>query len=76
MLGDVGSNIVGRVFIGMLQLDRNSYLAAEPNWTPTLPDRTGNVTGNFSMVDLLSFAEVDDQPGPPDDGTPGSRAGG
>ena len=66
MLGDVGSNIVGRVFIGMLQLDRNSFLANEPNWTPILPDRFGNVTGSFKMVDLLSFAGVVDRgPGSP-----------
>src|SRR5215831_4249773 len=66
MLGDVGSNIVGRVFIGLLQLDRNSFLANEPNWTPTLPDRTGKVTGNFTMIDLLNFADVVDRgPGSP-----------
>ncbi len=65
-LGDVGANIVGRVFIGMLQLDRNSFLANEPNWTPILPDRFGNVTGSFKMVDLLSFAGVVDRgPGSP-----------
>jgi len=70
MLGDVGSNIVGRVFIGLLQLDRDSFLANEPNWTPFLPDRTGKVTGDFKMVDLLSFAEVVDR-GP---GSPGGTA--
>ena len=70
MLGDVGSNIVGRVFIGMLQLDRNSFLANEPNWTPFLPDRNGKVTGDFKMIDLLTFAEVVDR-GP---GSPGGTA--
>jgi hypothetical protein len=69
-LGEVGANIVGRVFVGMLQLDRNSYLAQNPRWRPTLPDRTGNVTGQFSIVDLLTFAGVVDR-GP---GSPGSAA--
>ena len=65
-LGDVGANIVGRVFLGLLQLDRDSYLAREPRWRPTLPDRTGNVTGKFTMPDLLTFAGVVDRgPGSP-----------
>ena len=60
-LGDVGANIVGRVFIGMLQLDRDSYLSHDPRWRPTLPDRLGNVTGKFTIADLLTYAEVDDR---------------
>jgi hypothetical protein len=65
-LGDVGANIVGRVFIGMLQLDRDSYLADEPRWRPTLPDRSGRVTGQFTIADLLTFAGVVDRgPGSP-----------
>jgi hypothetical protein len=65
-LGEVGANIVGRVFIGMLQLDRDSYLADEPRWRPTLPDRSGRVTGQFTIPDLLTFASVVDRgPGSP-----------
>jgi len=65
-LGEVGANIVGRVFIGMLQLDRDSYLADEPRWRPTLPDRSGRVTGQFTIPDLLTFAGVVDRgPGSP-----------
>jgi hypothetical protein len=65
-LGDVGADIVGRVFIAMLALDRNSYLAENPRWRPTLPDRSGNVTGQFTIVDLLTFAGVVDRgPGSP-----------
>jgi hypothetical protein len=65
-LGAVGADVVGRVFIGMLQLDRDSYLAEAPRWRPTLPDRTGNVTGAFTIVDLLTFAGVVDRgPGSP-----------
>jgi hypothetical protein len=65
-LGDVGADIVGRVFVGMLQLDRDSYLAQAPRWRPTLPDRFGNVTGEFAITDLLTFAGVVDRgPGSP-----------
>ena len=65
-LGEVGADIVGRVFIGMLQLDRDSYLSEDPRWRPTLPDRSGNVTGQFTIPDLLTFAGVVDRgPGSP-----------
>jgi hypothetical protein len=55
-LAGVGARIVAEVFIGLLQLDRRSYLAQEPRWRPTLPSRT---RGTFTMVDLLTFAGVD-----------------
>lgn len=57
ILGPVGGRIVGEVIIGLLQADRDSYLSAAPHWMPTLPTATG--TGNFTMVDLLTFAGVD-----------------
>ncbi|HKA60266.1 MAG TPA: heme peroxidase family protein [Gemmatimonadales bacterium] len=57
-LGDVGGTIVGEVFVQILKADGNSYLAASPNWRPTLPDRSGKVTGNFAMTDLLTYADV------------------
>ena len=72
-LGDVGADIVGRVFVAMLALDRNSYLAENPRWRPTLPNRAGNVTGRFTIADLLAFADVVDRgPGSP---TPSDSAG-
>ena len=40
-LGDVRSTIVGEVFVQILKSDGNSYLAASPDWRPTLPDRSG-----------------------------------
>jgi hypothetical protein len=49
-LGPVGGRIVGEVIIGLLQLDRNSYLADEPNWQPAITTRSGKVTGDYSMV--------------------------
>jgi hypothetical protein len=57
-LGPVGGRIVGEVIIGLLQLDRHSFLSEEPTWRPTLPQRNGQVTGDFRMVDFLSFAGV------------------
>jgi Animal haem peroxidase len=64
-LGPVGGRIVGEVFIGILQLDRDSYLNAR-GWRPTLPTRSGRVTGDYKMIDFLTFAGVD----------PTSRSGG
>ncbi|MBO0870331.1 MAG: twin-arginine translocation signal domain-containing protein [Micromonosporaceae bacterium] len=56
-LGPTGGRIVGEVFIGLLQLDPNSYLRAAPaGWVPTLPAK---VPGTFTIVDLLTFAKVD-----------------
>lgn len=58
-LGPVGGRIVGEVIIGLLQLDRTSFLWMRPRWQPTLPTRSGQVTGDFRMVDFLTFAGVD-----------------
>lgn len=55
-LGPTGGRIVGEVFIGLLQLDPNSYLRVQPTWQPTLPSTT---PGTFRMADLLRFARVD-----------------
>ncbi len=55
-LGPTGGRIVGEVFIGLLQLDPNSYLRVQPTWRPTLPSTT---PGTFRMADLLRFARVD-----------------
>ena len=58
-LGPVGGRIVGEVIIGLLQLSRRSFLTSAPRWRPTLPTRNGRVTGDFRMVDFLTFAGVD-----------------
>ena len=57
-LGPVGGRIVGEVLIGLLQLNRNSYLRANPGWRPTLLDRFGQQSNDFKMVDFLTFAGV------------------
>ncbi len=54
-LGPVGGRIVGEVFIGLLQADRDSYLSVSRNWKPTLPSAE---RGNFEITDLLRFAGV------------------
>jgi len=57
-LGPVGGGIVGEVILGLLQLDPRAYLAVAPRWRPTLPTRSGRVTGDFTMIDFLTFAGV------------------
>jgi hypothetical protein len=56
-LGPVGGRIVAEVFVGLLEDDPDSYLAADPSWTPTLPTRDGS--DDFGMADLLTVAGVD-----------------
>jgi hypothetical protein len=36
-LGEVGARIVGEVLVGIIARDPESYLAVDPDWTPTLP---------------------------------------
>jgi hypothetical protein len=57
-LGPVGGRIVAEVIIGLLQTDPSSFLTAQPSWTPTLPAPFSG-TGDFRMVDFLTFAGVD-----------------
>jgi hypothetical protein len=57
-LGPVGGRIVAEVILGLLQLDRGSYLWS-PRWRPILPTTSGRVTGDFRMIDFLTFAGVD-----------------
>ncbi len=58
-LGPVGGRIVAEVFLGLLQLDPDSYLNARPTWRPTLPTRSGSVTGDLRTADFLCWAGVD-----------------
>lgn len=55
-LAGASARLIGEVFVGLLQLDPDSYLKQQPRWKPTLPSRTA---GQFGMVDLLRFARVD-----------------
>ncbi|SEM16297.1 Animal haem peroxidase [Bosea lupini] len=53
-LGPVGATIVAEVFIGIVQGSKTSYLGAPNGFKPTL----GKVPGQFTIVDLLTFAGV------------------
>ncbi len=53
-LGPMGGRLVAEVFIGLLQMDPQSYLVNEPGFVPTL----GSVPGRFVMTDLLTLAGV------------------
>jgi len=57
-LGPVGARIVAEVFIGLLQLDPDSYVSMQPDWLPTLPTHDG-APQSFRMIDFLTFAGVD-----------------
>ena len=57
-LGPMGARIVAEVFVGLLQLDPDSYLSVQPSWVPTLPTHDGTPE-SFRMIDFLTFAGVD-----------------
>ena len=57
-LGPVGARIVAEVFIGLLQLDPDSYFSVQPDWLPTLPTHDGTPQ-SFRMIDFPTFAGVD-----------------
>src|SRR3989442_4716468 len=59
-LGPVGGRIVGEVVIGLLQSDPASWLAQQPDLTPSLQQPGPD----FPMTDFLTFARVD-PPTPP-----------
>ena len=48
-LGAVGGRIVAEVLYGVILADPESYLAVEPDWTPSLPARSER----FRLVDIL-----------------------
>jgi Animal haem peroxidase len=52
-LGPSGGRIVAEVLIGILKADAGSYLANEPDWSPTLPARNGR----FGLTDVLLATE-------------------
>ena len=53
-LGPVGGQIVGDVFVNNLRNDPNSYLNADPDWTPSAGGGT-----SFRMTNFLTYARVD-----------------
>ena len=53
-LGPVGGRILAEVFIGLLQLDPDSYLRQDPGFIPSI----GGAGRSFAMIDFLTFAGV------------------
>ena len=54
-LGPVGGRIVAEVLIGLLEGDRQSFVRADPKWTPA--NENIGTDENFSMADLVTFAD-------------------
>ncbi|MEY9894297.1 hypothetical protein ABIA31_007983 [Catenulispora sp. MAP5-51] len=54
-LGPVGGRIVAEVLVGLVRADPASYLAREPDWTPTLPASGGT----FGLADLVVMGMPD-----------------
>jgi hypothetical protein len=55
-LGAVGGRIVAEVFLGLLMLDRDSYLSRDPTWKPVPPIAPAD--GQFGIADLRKVAGV------------------
>ena len=53
-LAAVGGRIVAEVFLGLLELDENSYLSNDPSFRPAPP--VAREDGQFLMGDLLKFS--------------------
>jgi hypothetical protein len=51
-LGPTGGRIVAEVVNGLLEADPNSYVHADPAWTPTFANAQ---SGSFTMADLVRF---------------------
>jgi hypothetical protein len=58
-LGPVGARIVAEVILGLIEGDKTSYLAQDPQWQPFLPTiDPAKQHDDFGMIDLLRFAGV------------------
>jgi hypothetical protein len=55
-LGAVGARIVAEVFLGLLKMDKSSYLNQHPAFRSELP--VARESGVFEMADLLEVASV------------------
>ena len=56
-LGPIGGRIVAEVLIGLLDLDRSSFRARRPDWTPEIAGR--KLDKRFSFPDFLRIAGSD-----------------
>jgi len=55
-LGAVGGRIVGEVLLGLIELDKQSWLNVSPGWRPSIPDADGD--GVVGVADMLAFART------------------
>ncbi len=55
-LGSVGGQIVAEVLLGLLEMDKHSWVNLQPDWDPQtiVPDADGD--GQITMPDLIAFA--------------------
>ena len=51
-LGPVGGRIVAEVFLGMMFGDNDSFLVADPSWTPSIRSKGTK----FALRDLVAYA--------------------
>jgi hypothetical protein len=65
-MGDVGSWILAETFVGLLQLDKEAYLANAPNWQPFVGVPEGMDPTRYTMAHLISYV-FDGKPSPLDD---------
>jgi hypothetical protein len=56
-LGTMGARIVVEVFLGLLQLDNQTFLVKKPDWTPIVEGRAQ--ANDFTFVDLFRIAGTD-----------------
>lgn len=50
-LGEVGGRIVAEVLLGLLNVDKTSFINMDPTWQPTIP-----VAGEqLTMADIITF---------------------
>jgi hypothetical protein len=71
-LGPVGSVILAETFLGLLELDPDSFLVQDPKWSPTfgtvdMPDPRDitRTVKRFTMEDMLAFVEASRPPAGP-----------
>lgn len=52
-LGPVGGRIVAEVLLGMVKLDKHSWISVDPAWVPTIPMAEARI----QLADLVRFAQ-------------------
>jgi hypothetical protein len=59
-LGPVGCRVVGEVLVGIIDSDPESFRSVDPEWQPTLPDRsTQDPVPRMARAPRLALAHTD-----------------